>query len=232
MTKSISRFGRNTVDTLKALQRIKSAGVDVIFMSEDLRLSDSECEFYISFLEAHAQEESRVKSENIKWGLQKSIQAGTSKLFFRKCFGYKQNENGMLVINETEAEVVKLIFNYYVQGHSIVSIIRELKSQDIKSPMGKDNWSKRAIETVLTNEKYVGRVMVGKTYGGEFPNNKRYINRGEHNKYIAHDTHIPIISEEMFDAVAAERGRRSNTEIVDGKVVRKSTHYSAKKKDK
>ena len=125
-----------------------------------------------------------------------------------------------------------MIFNLYLQGHSIVSIIRELKTQDINSPTGKNNWSKRAIETILTNEKYVGKVILGKTYGEEFPSVKRHLNRGEKIRYIANEIHDPIISSETFDAVIAECEQRSNIKIVDDKVVRKSTHYSMKKKGK
>ncbi len=232
MTKSISRFGRNTVDTLKAIKRLKLLGVDIIFEAEGLRLSNSEDEFYITALEAYAQEEARAKSESIKWGLKKSLKAGKSKLYSRKCFGYKHNDNGELVIDEEQAKIVRVIFDYYLQGHSIVSITKELKNQGIKSPTGKDSWSKRAVETILTNEKYVGQVLVGKTYGGEFPDNKRYSNRGEHNQYLASNTHQPIISTEIFNKVTVERQRRSNLEVIDGKAVRKSTHYSGKKKEK
>jgi Site-specific recombinases, DNA invertase Pin homologs len=232
MTKSVSRFGRNTVDTLNALQRIKAAGVDIIFEVEGIRLSDSDSEFYISVLQAHAQEERRAQSENIKWGLQRSFESGTTKLFHRKCFGYTHNENGKLIIHEEQAKIVRLIFELYLQGHSIVSIIRELKTQDIKSPTGKDNWSKRSIETILTNEKYAGNVILGKTYGEEFPSDKRHLNRGEKNQYLANESHEAIISPEIFDAVIAMREQRSNIKIVDDKVVRKSTHYSMKKKEK
>lgn len=123
-----------------------------------------------------------------------------------------------------------MIFDYYLQGHSIVSIIKELKAQDIKSPTGKDNWSKRAVETILSNEKYTGKVLVGKTYGGEFPNNKRYLNRGERDRYLAENAHEAIISSDVFEQVIAECKRRSNIEVIDGEKVRKSTHYSTKKK--
>jgi Site-specific recombinases, DNA invertase Pin homologs len=232
MTKSISHFGRNTVDTIDALQRIKAAGVDVIFEVEGIRLSDSDSEFYISVFQAHAQEESRAKSENIRWGLQKSFESGTTKLFRRKCFGYTHNDNGELIIHEEHAKIVRLIFDLYLQGHSIVSIIRELKTQDIKSPTGMDNWSKRAIETILTNKKYVGKVILGKTYGEEFPTGKRHLNRGEKTQYTANESHDAIISSEIFDAVITMREQRSNIKIVDDKVVRKSTHYSMKKKEK
>jgi site-specific DNA recombinase len=221
MTKSISRFRRNTVDTLDAIRRLKSINVDVIFASEEIRLSDNDSEFYITALEAAAQEESRVKSETIKWGLQKSLKSGNSKLYARKCFGYKHNTEGSLVIVEEQAKIVRLIYSYYLDGHSIVSIIKELKSQNIKSPTGKDNWSKRAIETILSNEKYIGQVLVGKTYGGEFPNNKRYLNKGERNQFLASNTHDAIISSEIFEKVTVERQRRSNVEIIHGK----STHY-------
>ena len=158
-----------------------------------------------------------------------SFEPGKSKLYSRKCFGYTHNDNGKLIINEEQSEIIKQIFDLYLQGHSIISIIRELKKLDIKSPTGKDNWSKRAVETILTNEKYVGQVLVDKTYGEKFPSNKRHLNRGEKDSYLVSHTHPPIISEKIFDAVISEHQRRSNIEIIDDQIVRKSTHYSVKK---
>lgn len=111
----------------------------------------------------------------------------------------------------------------------IISIVRELESRNIKSPQGKDAWSKRAIQTVLTNEKYAGHVLLGKTYSGDFPNNKQLQNRGEQEQFLMKNAHEPIIEDEKFEQVQEEMKCRSNVEIVFGKLKRKGTHYSSKR---
>ena len=123
---------------------------------------------------------------------------------------------------------MRLIFDLYLKGHSVLSIIAELEKRGIKSPTGKDTWSKRSIETLLANEKYVGDVIVGKTFSNEFPDTTRRINKGERQRFIAEASHEPIISSEIFEQVKQEREKRSNVYTVDGKSMRKSTHYSMK----
>ncbi len=115
-----------------------------------------------------------------------------------------------------------------MQGHSVISIIRELKKRRIKSPSGNTVWSKRAIETLLANEKYVGDVTVGKTFRNEFPSNKRSVNNGERRKFEMTNSHKPIIQREVFNKVQQEHKKRSNIGIDAGKVVRKNTRYSMK----
>ena len=151
-------------------------------------------------------------------------------MYSRKCFGYKHNKDGKLIIDEEQAEIVRTIFDLYLGGFSIVLIIRELERRDIKSPRGKDTWSKLGIQTVLTNEKYVGHVLLGKTYDGDFPNNKQRKNHGEQEQYLKKDAHEPTIELEKFEQVQAERECRCNIEIVNGQTKRKGTHYSAKRK--
>lgn len=149
-------------------------------------------------------------------------------LYNRKCFGFRQDQEGELIIDGEEAQIVQYIFNIYLNGYSVIAIIRELETLGIKSPTGKDRWSKRAIENMLINEKYIGNILVGKTYSNEFPNNKRLVNKNESNKYLIEDNHPAIISKEKFDRVQAEKALRSNIETdIDG-VKRKSTHYSIK----
>jgi hypothetical protein len=161
-------------------------------------------------------------------GIEYQLLNGTSYLYSRTCYGYKKGENGKLIIEEKQAKNVRWIFDLYLQGHSVVSIIRELRKRRIKSPSGKDIWSKRAIETLLANEKYVGNVIVGKTYRNEFPSSKRSVNRGEHKVYEATEAHEPIVQREVFDKVQQKHKMRSNIGIEAGKAVRKSTRYSMK----
>lgn len=228
VVKTISRFARNTVDLLETVSRLKSLGVEIIFHQENLRTSETDNDILISALSAIAQAESESTGEAIKWGLKRGFLSGSSKLYSRKCFGYQQDENGDLIIDEEAAKAVRLIYDLYLNGSSIVTIIRELESQGIKSPQGKDTWSKRSIQTILTNEKYAGHVLVGKTYSGDFPNNKQRQNRGEQEQFLMKNAHEPIIKEEVYDRVQAEMQRRSNTEVINGKTKRKDTHYSSK----
>lgn len=172
LVKTISRFARNTVDLLETVSRLKGLGVEIIFHQENLRTSEADNEILISVLSAIAQAESESTGEAIKWGLKRGFISGNSKLYFRKFFGYRHDEGGELVIDEGQADVVRLIYDLYVSGCSVVLIIRELGKRNIKSPQGKDAWSKRSVQTVLTNEKYIGQIILGKTYSGDFPNNK------------------------------------------------------------
>lgn len=229
LVKTISRFARNTVDLLETVHRMKGLGVEVIFHQENVRTSEAGDDLLISALSAIAQAQSESTSEAIKWGLKHGFKSGKSKLYSRKCFGYKHNNDGGLIIAEEQAEIVRTIFDLYMGGFSIVLIIRELERRNIKSPQGKDAWAKLGIQTILTNEKYIGNVLLGKTYDGDFPNNKQHKNRGEQEQYLKTDAHEPIIELEKFEQVQAERERRFNIEIVNGKTKRKETHYSAKR---
>lgn len=124
LVKTISHFARNVVDLLETVRRLKSIGVEIIFHQENLRTSEADDDLLISILGAIAQAESESTGEAIKWGLKRGFISGKSKLYSRKCFGYRQNENGELVIDEAQAEVVRLIFDLYLNGHSTVSIVK------------------------------------------------------------------------------------------------------------
>ena len=125
--------------------------------------------------------------------------------------------------------MVQKIYDYYLDGASVLQIIKLLQKENIKSPSGKDTWSKKTIENILTNEKYIGNVLIYKTYSNEFPNNKRLKNNGEHIRYHAENNHPPIIDEEIFEKVQVERSRRTNIEITAEGKKRKSEKYSSKR---
>lgn len=228
VTKSISRFGRNTVDILSNIRELKKYDVNVYFEVENIYTLDSTSEFMLSVVGVIAQEDSASKGANIRMGIRYKMENGTSALYSRPCYGYRKGEDGGLAIDAKQAKNVRWIFDLYSQGHSVVSIMRELRKRRIKSPSGKDVWSKRAVEALLTNEKYVGDVIVGKTFKGEFPSNKRHYNRGEHKVYQMKNAHEPIIRREIFEQAQHERKLRSNIEAHGGKIVRKNTKYSMK----
>lgn len=158
LTKSISRFGRDTVDTLSALKRLKAAGVRVIFEGEKLDTDEMDGELMISVMESFAQAENESRSENIRLWLSHRAANGTSGLFNRKLYGYTKNNAGKLEIDEEQAKVVKNIFQWYLDGSSVLDIIKKLADAGILSPTGKEKWNKRAVETMLVNEKYTGTV--------------------------------------------------------------------------
>jgi DNA invertase Pin-like site-specific DNA recombinase len=228
LTKSLSRFGRNTVEILENIYKLRKYDVDAIFEIEDMRISETGKDFLLSVLSGIAQEDSASRSENIRVGIGYKLRDGTSQLYTRPCYGYRKGGDGGLVIDEEQAENVRLIFDLYLQGHSVVSIVKELEKRGIKSPGGKDVWPKRAVEILLENEKYIGNVLVGKTYSGEFPNNRRHRNQGEKDMWLVENAHEPIIPRDVFEKARQERARRSNFTMVDGKPVRKDTHYSMK----
>jgi DNA invertase Pin-like site-specific DNA recombinase len=229
LTKSIGRFGRNTVEFLETIHKLNRLKVDVLFETENLRISDAKSELLISIMSGYAQASSEARSESIRKGIQIGLQSGKSQLYTRPCFGYRKQEDGELCINDDEAKIVRQIFDWYLAGHSVVSIIKELAQRGISSPFGKEIWSKRSIENLLQNEKYIGQVICGKSIGTNFPDRRRFKNNGEQPMYTAENSHAPIISREQFEAVQAERARRCNVEIIDGKPVRKAKKHSTKR---
>jgi DNA invertase Pin-like site-specific DNA recombinase len=219
LTKSISRFGRDTVEILDALNQLRVLGVRVIFEQEVLdtaNTADTDNDLMISIIESIAQAENESRSDNIKWGIKQRAAQGTSKLYNRKCYGYKNDAAGKLVIDEKEAKNVRLIFNMYLQGKSVIGIVSELEQRGIKSPTGKEKWSKRTVDVMLSNEKYSGNV--------------RLLDDGKHDVlYLAEDNNPAIISKETFQTVQIEKLHRSNvTKSEDGNQ-RKSKKYSSKK---
>ena len=215
-TKSISRFGRDTVETIEALGKLKSAGVRVIFEQEELDTANTDSDLMISIIESFAQAENESRSENIKWGIKQGAASGTSKLYDRKCYGYKHNEDGKLIIDEETAENVKIIFDLYLRGQSVLGIIKELEKRKIPSPTGKEKWCKRTIDVMLSNEKYTGDVRLLKTGKSEV-------------HYLATDNNPAIISKEVFKAVQIEKGRRSNVIKDNNGKRRKNKKYSSKR---
>ena len=188
VVKNISRLGRDTVEVLDAINTLRESLVRIIFKQEELDTLTVGSSLLISTIEACTQAENETRSANIKWGIKQRDSNGSLGFYRRKCYGYDKDENGDLVINEEQAEVVKQIFDLYLSGKSILAIVKELKERCIKSPTGKENWPKRSIEEMLSNEKYIGVSVVN--VGGE-----------EGQIYKLNNSHPAIISKEMFDPV-------------------------------
>ena len=212
ITKSISRFGRNTEDVLTAIHTLSALGVYIYFEEQSLDRRSPESELYITLFSGIAQEENRSLSENIKWGIRKKIEDGSSPIYDRPCYGYRVDENGSFTVVPGEATVVRRIFVMYLSGMSILKIKAALETEGIMSPTGKDHWSKRTIDMILLNKKYCGYSVV----------------KVENKSYEQDNHHEPIIPLELFEKVQAEKVKRTNVEIDEnGKLHRKSTKYSS-----
>ena len=216
MTKSISRFGRDTVEILEALNQLKQLGERVIFEQEELDTAKTDSDLMIGIIESLTQAENESRCDNIKMGIKYRAAAGTSKLYDRKCYGYKHDSNGKLVIDEEMAENVKLIFDLYLGGQSVLGIIRELEKRKIPSPTGKKKWCKRTIDVMLSNEKYTGDVLLLKSGKSEV-------------HYLASYNNPAIIEKEVFEAVQIEKEKRSNVIKDESGIKRKKRKYSTKK---
>lgn len=211
VTKSISRFGRNTSETLKCLRELMSMNVAVMFEEEGIEAERGN-ELILTIISAIAQEENEARSQNTRWGIKMGAADGTSKLYRRKCYGYVENAEGILEIVPDQAETVVLIFDLFLQGYSLDMIRKALHERGIPSPAGRDDWSKRTISAILENEKYCGHVILLKTMRADGPDFTRVKNRGEREKYQLMNHHPAIISDEAFERVQKEKARRSNIE--------------------
>ena len=233
ITKSVSRFGRNTIDVLTTLQTLVDLGIRIYFEAEQMLSDDSSTRVYITVATAVAEGQVKERHENITWAIREQIRNGTSPLYTKPCYGYKKDDAGELVINHQEANVVKMIFDKYLEGYSIIGIIDYLYNLKISSPTGLPQWSKRTIEKMLRNEKYARNVILLKTINEI--NNKGFIEniRNLYNpQYQVVNNHSAIISAEQFEQVIQEIKRRSNVLYDEyGKAHRKESKYSSKVKD-
>ncbi len=193
LIKAASRFARNTVDALKTIRMFRRWNVDIYFEKEDIHSIYEDSEFLLTVICAQAQDESESKSADIKWGLQKSFVDPDSKYYQRKCYGYRHNEKGQLVINENEAEVVKLIFRMSKEGANLSKIAQTLQDQGILSPRGKAVWSRETLRKILHNEKYRGIVILQETFVANCLNHRQVKNIGQCDQYQIISNHKPII---------------------------------------
>lgn len=209
VAKSISRFGRNTVDVLKTLRELKSMNVGVYFELENLDSLNNSQYLMIELIASIAQDESKNKSENIKWGIHHSMSRGNIILNDKQFLGYGKNLNGNLVIVEDEAEIVRIIFSLFLQGYGYRKIKKHLEKHHIKTVTEKDTWSTSTIDRILSNEKYTGHVLLQKTYVDDFLTRKQIKNDGKFDQYLIENNHEPIIPKEMFLKVQELKAAKS-----------------------
>lgn len=208
LTKSISRFARNTVDTLSYIRELKELGVSVYFENENIDTMTPGGDVLLTILAAIAEQESRTISTNIKWTYQKKFQNGEVVLCTRTMLGCLKDSDGNYVINETEAEIVRRVFREYISGASVTQIRRGLEADGIKTKHGCSNWRANAILGILKNEKYTGNALLGKTYKPDVLSKRRMKNTGQAPMYYVENTHPAIVPQEVFDMAQSEMRRR------------------------
>lgn len=210
LAKSLSRFSRNTVDSLTTIRKLKAAGVECYFEKENIRTFDSKGELLITIMSSLAQEESRSISENCKWGQRKRFADGKVSVPYAHFLGYDKGENGVMVVNEEEAAVVRRIFALYLSGLTPHSIAKQMMKEGAKAPGGQARWHAGTIDNMLSNEKYMGDALLQKRFTEDFLTKKQVKNNGEVPQYYVENDHEAIISKGTFEAVQFEKERRRN----------------------
>ena len=214
LTKEISRFARNTLDSITYTRKLKGLGIGVVFMNDNINTLDADAELRLTIMSSIAQEESRKTSERIKWGQRRRMERGF--VFGRGILGYRL-KNGKLTVNEDEAKIVRLIFDLYVSGMGIHLISKELENRGITSPCGKTRWDNATLRLILKNEKYIGVLKQHKNITTDYLSHRRKINRGEENHIIFENNHTPIIEKKIFDKVQEELNRRRTVSLGHGR---------------
>ncbi len=208
VTKSVSRFARNTVDSLTTVRKLKEKGVEVYFQKENIYTLDSKGELLITIMSSLAQEESRSISENVTWGQRKRFADGKVSLPYRQFLGYRKGADGLPEIVPEQAEIVRRIYRTFMQGKTPSAIARMLTADGIPTPGGKVKWQASTVESILQNEKYRGDARLQKSFTVDFLQKKMKVNEGEVPQYYVENSHPAIIEPEEWDLVQAEFTRR------------------------
>ena len=226
LTKSVSRFARNTVDTLTTVRALKEKGVEVYFEKENIFTLDSKGELLITIMSSLAQEESRSISENVTWGQRKRFADGKVSLPYSRFLGYEKGEDGLPHIVEEQAEIVRTIYRMFLYGKAPSGIAAYLTEQGIPTPGGKTKWRPNCVESILTNEKYKGDAILQKKFTVDFLTKKQKVNEGEVPQYYVRNSHEAIIPPEIFDLAQYEYQKRkasgrwtSSAHCFSGKII-------------
>lgn len=209
VTKSVSRFARNTVDSLTTVRMLKEKGVEIYFEKENIWTLDAKGELLITIMSSLAQEESRSISENTTWGQRKRFADGKASVAYKRFLGYDRGPNGGFVVNPEQAKTVKLIYKLFLDGLTCHAIAKELTERKLPTPGGKAVWSQTTVRSILTNEKYKGDALLQKEFTVDFLQKKTKKNEGEVPQYYVEGNHEAIIDPVTFDYVQAEMARRT-----------------------
>ena len=217
ITKSISRFSRNTVDCLKYVRMLRELNIDVFFEEQGIHSIDPGAEFYITIYGSIAQSESENISANVKWGKAQSAREGKVPFNYKRSIGYRKGEDGNPEIDPEQAAVVKLIYERFLAGDSFGGIAAYLAERNIPSPCGKEVWGNGTIKSILSNEKYKGDAILNKTFTVDCLTKKVKVNNGERQKFYVENNHPVIIDSATFARVQEELARRAGKRKVKQK---------------
>ena len=225
ITKSVSRFARNTLDCVQTARKLKANGIGIIFEKENLDTLQERSEFVLTIMASLAEEESRSISNNIRWSVKKKFQEGKVILNTKHFLGYTRDKKGtVLKIVPEEAITVRRIYAEFLDGKSLKEIAEGLERDGIASPSGRETWHPSTVKSILQNEKYKGDCHLQKTYLPDFLSPRRIKNDGIAQSWYVEDSHADIISKETFEMVQQElkrrhkRGRRSGVHLFSGKI--------------
>lgn len=210
LTKSISRFSRNTLDCLEYTRKLKALNIAVFFEKENINTMDSKGKVLLTIMASLAQQESESLSANVRMGIQFRNQQGKVQINHNWFLGYTKDADGNLIIDPAQAEIVRRIYREYLEGASFLQIKRSLEADGIKNGAGHKKWHESNIQQILTNEKYIGGALLQKTYTVSILDKKRAANNGEMPKYYVEGSHEAIIDRDVFMKVKAEIARRTN----------------------
>lgn len=210
ITKSVSRFGRNTLDGLDTVRKLKRQGIGVYFEKENVNTLYMDNEMILTFMMSQAQAESESLSGNVKWGHRKNFKDGKVYYHYASFLGYREGPDGLPEVDPEEAAVVRRIFARYLMGQSIHQICKDLTADGVKTARCKDTWRDSVVQGMLQNEKYIGDALLQKTYMADLFTHEQRKNMGELPKYYVHECHPAIIDRDTFQRVQEELARRSS----------------------
>lgn len=228
ITKSISRFARNTVDCLEYVRQLKNLGIGVIFEKENINTLTMTSEFMIALYGSFAQAESESISKNVSWGKEKAYREGKVQFQYQNLLGYRKGTDGKPEIVPEEAETIKLIYKLFLDGYSMTNIKKTLESKGILTAKGKKVWNESLISSILKNEKYVGDALLQKSFTVDCITHKIVKNHGERPMYLVTDHHAPIVDRDTYDRVQQELARRSSKRKISTKTTTEQGKYSSK----
>ncbi|MEL1135294.1 recombinase family protein [Desulfitobacterium sp. THU1] len=228
ITKSVSRFCRNTLDGLDYVRRLKRMGVGVFFEKENVNTLYMDNEMILTFMMSQAQAESESMSGNIRWGHRKNFKDGKVYFHYAGFLGYRRGENDLPEIDPEEAEIVRRIYSRYLIGHSVAKIIADLEADGIKTARGHKKWNDGVIRGMLRNEKYMGDALLQKTYIADLFTRQTKKNTGELPQYYVENSHPAIIDRLTFQRVQEEMARRSSLKKVSTAAKTELAKYSGK----
>ena len=228
ITKSISRFARNTVDCLEYVRQLKNLGIGVIFEKENINTLTMTSEFMIALYGSFAQAESESISKNVSWGKEKAYREGKVQFQYQNLLGYRKGTDGKPEIVPEEAETVRLIYKLFLDGYSMTNIKKMLESKGILTAKGKKVWNESLISSILKNEKYVGDALLQKTYTLDCITHKVVKNHGERPMYLVTDHHVPIVDRDTYNRVQQELAGRSSKRKISDKTITEQGKYSSK----